>query len=100
MARPTTLGELRAAGAATRPVKQELRDNLLAKLERGEELFPTLVGFDDSVLPALERGILADSSTTSLNLQPSLLMPPEALDVALGIVADAVDETIAGEGPR
>jgi 4-aminobutyrate aminotransferase-like enzyme len=49
---------------------------------------------------ALERGILADSSTTSLNLQPSLLMPPEALDVALGIVADAVDETIAGEGPR
>ena len=49
---------------------------------------------------ALERGILADSSTTSLNLQPSLLMPPEALDVALGIVADAVDETIAGEGAR
>ena len=47
---------------------------------------------------ALERGILADSSTTSLNLQPSLLMPPEALDVALGIVADAVDETIAGGG--
>ena len=44
--------------------------------------------------------MLADSSTTSLNLQPSLLMPPEALDVALGIVADAVDETIAGEGAR
>ncbi len=48
---------------------------------------------------ALRRGVLADSSTTSLNLQPSLLMPPEALDDALAIVADAVDEVLAGE-PR
>jgi len=55
---------------------------------------------DAAARAALERGILADSSTTSLNLQPSLLMPPEALDVALGIVAEAVDETIAGEGAR
>ncbi len=43
---------------------------------------------------AMRRGILADSSTTSLNLQPSLLMPPEALDVALAIVADSVDAVI------
>jgi len=45
---------------------------------------------------ALGRGILADSSTASLNLQPSLLMPPEALAVALGIVAECVDEALAG----
>ena len=45
----------------------------------------------------LRRGVLSDSSTTSLNLQPSLLMPPEALDVALGIVADAVDAVLARE---
>ena len=39
---------------------------------------------------ALRRGVITDSSTTSLNIQPSLLMPPEALEVALGIVGDAI----------
>ena len=57
--RPRTLGELRAAGYPDRTVKQELRENLLARLGDGEPLFPGIVGFDDSVLPALERGILA-----------------------------------------
>jgi len=56
---PMTLGDLRASGFPDRTVKQELRGNLLAALASGEELFPGLVGFDDSVLPALERGILA-----------------------------------------
>ena len=59
MDRATTIGELRAAGYADRTIKEELRQNLLAKLRDGEELFPGLVGFDDSVLPAIERGILA-----------------------------------------
>jgi magnesium chelatase subunit I len=54
-----TIGELRASGHADRTVKEELRENLLAKLESGEALFPTIVGFDESVIPALERGILA-----------------------------------------
>jgi magnesium chelatase subunit I len=57
--RATTIGELRAAGYPDRTVKEELRENLLARLRRGEPLFPTLIGFDESVLPALERGILA-----------------------------------------
>jgi magnesium chelatase subunit I len=57
--RPTTLGALRASGFRDRTVKEELRENLLAKLATGEGIFPGLVGFDDSVLPALERGILA-----------------------------------------
>jgi magnesium chelatase subunit I len=55
----TTLGELRAAGYPDRTVKDELRGNLLAKLGRGEDLFPGILGFDDTVIPALERGILA-----------------------------------------
>jgi magnesium chelatase subunit I len=55
----TTIGELRASGYPDRTVKEELRENLLTRLDRGEPLFPTIVGFDDSVLPALERGILA-----------------------------------------
>jgi magnesium chelatase subunit I len=55
----STIGELRAAGYPDRTVKEELRHNLLAKLGRAEPLFRTIVGFDDSVLPSLERGILA-----------------------------------------
>ena len=56
---PTTIGELRVAGYPDLTVKEELRANLLAKLGRGEALFDTIVGFDDTVLPSLERGILA-----------------------------------------
>ena len=59
MTRPTTLGDLRRAGLPDRSVKDELRQNLLARLRGGDELFPGIVGFEDSVLPALERGILA-----------------------------------------
>jgi magnesium chelatase subunit I len=59
MSSPSTIGELRAAGYPDRSVKEELRANLLERLGRGEALFPHIVGFQDSVLPALERGILA-----------------------------------------
>jgi magnesium chelatase subunit I len=56
---PATIGELKAAGFPDRSIKEELRANLLARLGRGEALFPQIVGFQDSVLPSLERGILA-----------------------------------------
>src|SRR5437870_11987272 len=56
---PATIGQLRASGYADRSVKDELRDNLLARLSRGEPLFPSIIGFEESVVPALERGILA-----------------------------------------
>ena len=59
MTAATTIGELRAAGYPDLTVKEELRANLLAKLGRGETSFDTIVGFDDTVLPSLERGILA-----------------------------------------
>jgi magnesium chelatase subunit I len=55
----STIGELRASGYPDRTVKQELRDNLLLKLRAGADLFPGVVGFEGSVLPALERGLLA-----------------------------------------
>src|SRR6266516_1804184 len=59
MTQATTLGELRASAYPDRTVKQELRANLLDRLELGQELFPGILGFDDTVLPGLERGILA-----------------------------------------
>ena len=57
--RATTLGELRASGWRTRTVKEELRANLLARLATGGEVLPGIVGFGDSVVPAIENAILA-----------------------------------------
>ena len=56
---PATIAELRATGFPDRSVKEELRANLLERLGRGLPLFPQVVGFGDSVLPVLERGLLA-----------------------------------------
>jgi len=53
------VGQLREAAYADRTVKQELRANLLQRLGRGDELFNSIVGYGTSVLPGLERGILA-----------------------------------------
>jgi magnesium chelatase subunit I len=58
-ARPGTLGELRAAGWQQRSVKQEMRANLLRRLASEEPLFPGIVGYDDSVIPAIENAVLA-----------------------------------------
>lgn len=55
---PRTLSELRASGWRSRPVREELRDNLLAKLRAGTPLFPGILGYDDTVIPALENALL------------------------------------------
>ncbi|MCC5947163.1 MAG: sigma 54-interacting transcriptional regulator [Nitriliruptoraceae bacterium] len=54
-----TLGALRAAGIEPRSVKEEVRANLVARLRRGDPLTTGVVGYDDTVLPQLERAILA-----------------------------------------
>ncbi|MFI9527735.1 sigma 54-interacting transcriptional regulator [Micromonospora rosaria] len=56
---PGTLGALRASGYRPRTVKQELRANLLARMRAGEPRFPGVVGYDDTVLPEVERALLA-----------------------------------------
>ena len=57
--RPGTIGDLRASGYEVLPVKEELRRNLIGKIRADEELFPGIVGFDESVIPQLENAILA-----------------------------------------
>jgi magnesium chelatase subunit I len=56
---PTTIGELRSAGWRSRTVKEELRSNLLARLGEGEQVFPGIIGYEETVLPAVENAILA-----------------------------------------
>jgi magnesium chelatase subunit I len=54
-----TLGELRASGHVHRSVKTEIRQNLIARLAAGEPSLPGIVGFDDTVIPEVERALLA-----------------------------------------
>ena len=67
--RPCTLGELRAAGYASRSVKDEMRSNLIAKLRSGERLFPGIVGYDESVVPQIVNAILAKHNFILLGLR-------------------------------
>ncbi len=55
----TTLGELRASGHEHETVKQEIRRNLIARLRAGEDPFPGILGFEDTVRPHLERALIA-----------------------------------------
>src|SRR6266851_4734745 len=65
-----TLGDLRQRrGAMSRPVKQEIRDNLVGKLKTGERLFPGIIGFDDTVIPQLVNAILSRHNFILLGLR-------------------------------
>lgn len=57
--RPSTLRGLRESGWTSRTGKAEIRDNMVAALERGESLFPGIVGYDDTVIPEIVNGVLA-----------------------------------------
>lgn len=56
---PATLGQLRASGWSSVPVKEELRRNAIAKIQAGEALFPVVLGYEETVLPQLENALLA-----------------------------------------
>ncbi|MGW0159380.1 sigma 54-interacting transcriptional regulator [Mycobacterium sp. NPDC003323] len=56
---PRTVGELRASGHTERGIKAEIRENLLARLADGEDIWPGLFGFEDTVLPQVERALIA-----------------------------------------
>ena len=54
-----TVGELRTCGHEARGLRAEIRDNLLAALREGRDPWPGLHGFADTVLPQLERALIA-----------------------------------------
>jgi magnesium chelatase subunit I len=57
--RPETIAGLRVSGWRSRTVKEELRANLIARIAAGDEVLPTVVGFSETVVPAIENAILA-----------------------------------------
>jgi magnesium chelatase subunit I len=58
-ARPCTLQDLRSSGWVSKPVKQEIYDNFLAALARDDDLYPGLIGYEDTVIPELNIALLA-----------------------------------------
>ena len=57
--KPKTIEALRKSRYKVLSVREEMRKNLIQKIERDEELFPGIIGFEDSVIPHLENAILA-----------------------------------------
>src|ERR1700730_4952848 len=74
MSLPRTLGELRQSlfseqRLSTRRVKDEMRDNLVAKLRQGGPIFPGIVGYDDTVVPQIVNAILSRHNFILLGLR-------------------------------
>jgi magnesium chelatase subunit I len=67
--RASTLGQLRASGYQVRPVRDELRENLIIRLQGGMPLFPDIIGYEQTVIPALINAILAKHDIILLGLR-------------------------------
>src|SRR5438067_2781325 len=85
---PQTLGDVRQSGYRSRPVKQEIRDNLVRKLQAGETLFPGIIGFDETVVPQLVNAILSRHNFILLGLRG------QAKSRILRALTDLLDERI------
>ena len=57
--KPATIGQLRESGYRVLPVKEEMRKNLMRKIREGADLFPGIIGYEDSVVPQVENAILS-----------------------------------------
>jgi magnesium chelatase subunit I len=64
-----TLGELKKSGYTPKSIKEEIRQNLIARLEKGQESFPGILGYEDSVIPDTERAILSRHNILFLGLR-------------------------------
>lgn len=67
--RPQTLGQLRESGYRPTTVKREMRRNLLQKLKSGEDLFPGIIGYEDTVFPQIQNAILSNHDMLFLGLR-------------------------------
>jgi len=64
-----TLGELKTSGYQSRSIKEELRENLIQKLNSKETVFEGVLGFDETVLPDVERAVLSRHNILLLGLR-------------------------------
>ncbi len=64
-----TLGELKKSGYVSKSIKQEIRDNLIKKIQAKENPFPGILGYEDSVIPDTERALLSQHNILFLGLR-------------------------------
>jgi magnesium chelatase subunit I len=69
MSLATTLGELKRQGYKPRKVREEIRENLIAALRKKRELFPGIIGFDETVVPQVVNALLAQHDFLLLGLR-------------------------------
>lgn len=69
MALATTLGELKKQGYRPKSIKDELRDNLIVRLQNKQTVFEGIYGFEDTVIPDMERAILSRHNILLLGLR-------------------------------
>jgi magnesium chelatase subunit I len=65
----STLGELKKSGYKSRSVKEEVRANLIHKLGKKEETFPGILGYEETVIPEVERALLSRHNILFLGLR-------------------------------
>jgi magnesium chelatase subunit I len=89
---PSTLGELRSAVQAgrvpRRPVKDEIRDNLIARLRANQTIFPGIIGYEETVVPQIVNAVLSRHNFILLGLRG------QAKSRILRALADLLDESI------
>ena len=64
--RPRTVGELKASGYQVLPVREEMRKNLIRKIRAGEDIFPGIYGYEETVTPHIVSAILAGQELEQL----------------------------------
>lgn len=64
-----TLGELKKSGYQPKSIKEEIRQNLITKLQKNENSFPGIVGYEDTVIPDVERALLSKHNILFLGLR-------------------------------
>lgn len=66
---PRTLRELKDSGYHVKPVKEEMRDNLIAMMKNGSTLFPGIIGYDETVIPQIQNAIFSRHDFIFLGLR-------------------------------
>src|ERR1700756_157510 len=84
-----TLGDLRHAGIQSLPVRLEMRRNLLTRLREKQKVIPVIIGYDESVLPEIENGVLAGHHMIFLGERG------QAKSRLIRLLADLLDERVA-----
>src|SRR5215475_6878520 len=69
MTLPHTLGQLKASGYRVRSVKDEMRQNLIARLQKNQPIFDGIIGYDETVLPQIQNAILSKHDMLFLGLR-------------------------------